>query len=410
MRSTVSDIFSSPLPAELLSPAAMSTAPPHLLNGELWIEVAETAFDLDKHADAWDDLGCHAAEPNVYYERWMFEPALKALARSEQFRFVFVYRKGKRQDVAPALVGFFPLIVRTSPLGLVTTYELWGHDYCFLRTPLIREGHLVDTLNAFFAWTESKGFPASILELPQIHGEGPFAKALTQVFYERKRLVHWVASYNRALLVRSSSGDEYIHTAVSSHQRQEVRRQSRRLAELGTVEFRKLDNEILLDSWLTDFFRLEDSGWKGEAGTSLNASEESRAFFREVCERAWKQGQLEILGLFLNGAAVAMKVNFLSGNGSYAFKIAYREDLARYSPGVQLELENIQALHNDPKRQWMDSCAVPNHFMINRLWKDQRTIQHLLASTGRRRGNLLVGLLPLLRAIKRTIRPIPTAP
>jgi len=77
---------------------------------------------------------------------------------------------------------------------------------------------------------------------------------------------------------------------------------------------------------------------------------------------------------------------------------------------LQLELENIQALHNDPKRQWMDSCAVPNHFMINRLWKDQRTIQHLLASTGRRRGNLLVGLLPLLRAIKRTIRPIPTAP
>ena len=57
----------------------------------------------------------------------------------------------------------------------------------------------------------------------------------------------------------------------------------------------------------------------------------------------------------------------------------------------------------------MDSCAVPNHFMINRLWKDQRTIQHLIVSTGRRRGNLLVGLLPLLRAAKRTARPLATA-
>lgn len=384
-------------------------APPHLLNGDLWIEVVDAPADLAPHAEAWDDLGRNAAEPNVFYERWMLEPALRAFGDAQRFRFACIYRRGKRQDVAPALVGFFPLRVVRSGLGLVTTYELWGHDYCFLRTPLIRTGHLVDVLNTFFEWTEAVGFPASLIELPQIHGEGPFAKALTQVFHQRKRLVHVVEAHNRALLVRCSSGDEYIHTAMSSHQRQEIRRQTRRLAEQGSVELRRLDGASQLDLWLTEFFRLEESGWKGEAGTSLNASETSRDYFRQVCRNAIERRQLEILGLFLDGSPIAMKVNFLSGNGSYAFKIAYREDLARFSPGVQLELENIQALHQAPDRAWMDSCAVPHHFMINRLWKDQRTIQHLLASTGRRRGNLLVGLLPLLRAIKRTVRPMPPA-
>ena len=394
---------------------ATPVPPPHLLNGELWIEVASTPGELAAHAAAWDSLGQDAAEPNVFYERWMLEPALAAFARKSNFRIVFVYRKGKRQDVSPALVGVFPLVLVRSGLGLVRSYRLWTHDYGFLNTPLIRNGHLVDVLSTFLRWTETSPDRASYVDLSLIHGEGPFAKALTQVLYQDRRIVHWVEAYNRALLVQSSSADDYVEAAMSSHHRQEVRRQERRLAEQGRIEFRTLESDTDRETWIGNFFRLEDSGWKGDAGTSLRASDATRNFFREVCAAAWSRGQLEMLGLFLDDRPIAMKVNFLSGRGSYAFKIAYTEELARYSPGVQLELENIRRLHaraaagprrNDAAPLWMDSCAVPNHFMINRLWKDQRTIQHLIVSSGRRRGNLLVGLLPLLRAAKRTARPL----
>jgi len=397
------------------APVVPPVAPPHLLNGDIWVEVASSPAELAAHAAAWDNLGGDAAEPNVFYERWMLEPALAAFAAHQNFRIVFVYRKGKRQDVAPALVGVFPLVLVRSALGLVKSYRLWTHDYGFLNTPLIRNGHLVDVLSAFFRWTETSADRVSYVDLPLIHGEGPFAKALTQVLYDDRRIVHWVEAYNRALLVRGPSADEYIEAAMSSHHRQEVRRQERRLAEQGAVEFRVLGNDAERETWIGNFFRLEDSGWKGDAGTSLRASEGTRQYFREICAAAWERGQLEMLGLFLDDRPVAMKVNFLTGRGAYAFKIAYTEELARFSPGVQLELENIRRLHarpeasprrSEPAPLWMDSCAVPNHFMINRLWKDQRTIQHLIVSTGRRRGNLLVGLLPLLRAAKRTARPL----
>ena len=109
-----------------------------------------------------------------------------------------------------------------------------------------------------------------------------------------------------------------------------------------------------------------------------------------------------MFGLFLNGEPIAMKVNFLASPGSFAFKIAYDERFSKFSPGVQLELENLRRLHETPKIEWMDSCAVPKHFMINRLWKERRTIQHVRVSTGGWLGNLEIGVRTLLRSIRRS--------
>ena len=113
-----------------------------------------------------------------------------------------------------------------------------------------------------------------------------------------------------------------------------------------------------------------------------------------------------MLALELNGKPIAQKCNFLAENGSYAFKIAYDEDYARYSPGLLLEIENIEHFHATPEIEWMDSCAVPDHFMINRLWLDRRTIQTVLIPTGKRGGDLIVSLMPLMRWINRKVRGI----
>jgi len=113
-----------------------------------------------------------------------------------------------------------------------------------------------------------------------------------------------------------------------------------------------------------------------------------------------------MLALELDGQRVAQKCNFLAGNGSFAFKIAYDEDYARYSPGLLLEIENIRQVHAAREIEWMDSCAVPIHFMINRLWLDRRTIQTALIPTGKRPGELIVSLMPLIRWINRKVRRI----
>ena len=69
-----------------------------------------------------------------------------------------------------------------------------------------------------------------------------------------------------------------------------------------------------------------------------------------------------------------MLINFRTPPGSWSFKIAYDESLARFSPGVLIELENLPRVLGDPQIDWMDSCAVENHPMINSLWAERRSI------------------------------------
>src|SRR6185436_15718227 len=124
---------------------------------------------------------------------------------------------------------------------------------------------------------------------------------------------------------------------------------------------------------------------------------------------AARRGRLMMLGLRLAGRWIALKCNFLSGEGSFAFKIAYDEEYARFSPGTLLELENIRRFHAQPELRWMDSCADPDHFMANRLWLDRRGLADLVTTTGRAAGELMVSSLPLLHWMSRTLRRMPAA-
>lgn len=69
-----------------------------------------------------------------------------------------------------------------------------------------------------------------------------------------------------------------------------------------------------------------------------------------------------------------MLINFIRPPGAYSFKIAYDEALARFSPGVMIEIENLKRFLTDSQAEWMDSCANENHPMINSLWMERRTL------------------------------------
>jgi hypothetical protein len=69
-----------------------------------------------------------------------------------------------------------------------------------------------------------------------------------------------------------------------------------------------------------------------------------------------------------------MLVNFRLGSGAYSYKIAFDERYARYSPGILIEIDNLRAALSDPTLDWSDSCAAPNHPMIDGIWAERRRI------------------------------------
>lgn len=319
---------------------------------------------------AWDKLAAHVSEPNIFYERWALQPALRAFCFDPDVR-IFLFWAGvpEKSD----LLGLFPLGPKKR-FGRwpVRHAQNWTHHNCFLGTPLIRKGFEHQFWHALFGALDDDQWPG-FLHINGLTVGGPIDDALRTVSGEHKRRCDLVYSEARALLKTDLDPESYYQSNVNGKKRKELRRQRRRLGEEGDLQFIKDDSDGRLDQWTDEFLELEQSGWKGKNRSALACAADTSAFFRETLWGAAAAGKLERRDLRLNGKPIAMLVSFISGPGGFGFKTAFNEDYARFSPGVLLQLENLEILNN-PAIRWMDSCAASDHPMIDGLWSERRHI------------------------------------
>lgn len=373
------------------------------------VVVASQAADLSDHLTQWEELARTASEPNPFFEPWHFLPALELLPQQRHRRFLLVYGQAERLAggiCAPApLIGFVPMTCRRLLPGTpICVSDMWTHPYCFLATPLLRAGHEAEALDLLFDWFRKDRLGTALWRLEMVSGDGPFARALMDLCFRERRPRFLVGGYARALLEpTAASGAEYMANHLSNRRLKDFRRKQKGLRKLGTVQTRTMQPNEAAEPWIEQFLALEASGWKGRAGTALACEPAHATFFRKMCQGAHARGKLEMLGLFLDDRAIALQCNLGDARGLFAFKIAYDENLSQYSPGVLLEIFNIERMHELRHARWMDSCAIPNHPMINRLWIERRLIQNLWLSTGRGIGDTLVSLMPLGQWAKRKL-------
>jgi CelD/BcsL family acetyltransferase involved in cellulose biosynthesis len=366
------------------------------------VTVVEHPAQLLEHAAHWEDLAAQAIEPNPFYEPWMLLPAIEAFGADLPLIFVLVYARSLGKP--PRLAGLFPLERCARYRGIPVPYfRLWRHPHCFLRTPLLRRSHARGCVDAFLDWLADTR-AAAMMEWGAISADGPFHGVLAEVLNETRRPSFLAHGFERALLQRRADGETYVREVLSARRRKEFRRLERRLGECGALRYDVLDPAAAAQGWIEEFIALEVSGWKGRHGSALGCSARDRRFFTVAALEAARRRRLMMLALRLDGRAVAMKCNFLAGDAGYAFKIAHDERYAQYSPGALLELEHVHEFHRRPDLRWIDSCAEPDHFMINRFWLDRRGIAKLLTNTGRASGQILLASLPLLRRMRDGLR------
>jgi CelD/BcsL family acetyltransferase involved in cellulose biosynthesis len=367
----------------------------------MWIEIATDFSSLEKHRAAWDDLAVHALEPNPFMESFLFLPSLRQYGPGKDLLFLFVYGPNQVANGTPTLCGFFPLLRRRTFKGLpIGCLQLWGHE-CLLSTPLIRRDKGRETWQCFLDWLATDPESCSLIEFPMLPGEGPVCQHLVDEIRGRSLLSFQSDCFTRALLCRRESGDAYLQEALSSNRRRDYKRKENRLADLGKLDYRTLESANDLPAWIDWFLQIEASGWKGAEGTALACSTANFSFFREATQAAFKNGQLQLLGLFLDEKPIAIRCNFISGHGSFFYKPAYDESYAKNSPGVLVELQNIRELHRDPRIRFMDSCTSSDNGLLNDLWLDRVILQNLILATGKGWGRMAVSTLPLFRWLRK---------
>jgi CelD/BcsL family acetyltransferase involved in cellulose biosynthesis len=363
------------------------------------VRVFERWQDLETFVPSWEELSRNALEPSPSAEPWMLMPALRCALPGNKVRVVLV--SGSAKDGQPVLCGVFPIEERPRYRGLpARTVRLWAHIYTLFPAPLLRQDRAVECLGAFFDWIRTE-YPANTLvEFPELRANSGFFRLLSETLLKGSLTTLATGVHVRAFFRPKADHERYLGSVGTPHHRHEWRRQERRLSEKGTLAYAALDAQQDLGKWIDAFIALEMTGWKGREGTAFGSNPSHRAWLDEVARSAAERGRLMMLALELDGRPVAMKLNILCPPGSYAFKIAYDESLAKFSPGVLLELENIKRLHSDPALEWMDSLAAPGHSLMDRVWPDRTAIVSLLVAPGPWMGRLLLSSVPLLRMLK----------
>ena len=359
--------------------------------------LAETLFDA-----AWHDLAAHAAEPNVFAEPWFLDAA-RALPQSAGVQLLTVHQGGQ-------LTGAIPLCIDGGygrlPLGHV---ESWLHYHSFLGTPLLRAGHEIAAWSAMIEALDRSDWARGLIHFTGLAEHGPAHRALIAAAKALGRPCPTVHRIERAALASDLSPEAYYETHVRKKKRKELKRLAARLAEMGTLTTRRFAACDDRAAWADAYLALEAKGWKGQAGSALAADPATRAFFHAALAGAEAAGKLDMLRMDLDGQPIAMLVNFLAPPGGFAFKTTFDEVYARFSPGVLLQIENL-ALLDRAEIDWVDSCAVENHSMINSIWAERRAIVRVTLPLAGARGAATYALARAVETAAGAVRALRSRP
>lgn len=315
-----------------------------------------------------EDLYANAADQNPFFAPMLIEPALARLATTNAFCAGIRSAQGR-------LIGFAPFIALRGYARLPVAYAAtWMHDHCFYGAPLVRRGCEYEAFAGLFAIADRRG---AFIRLQGLDPDGAAFAAAMHAARQSGRLTAISNVQRRAALAGPFDAEAYLAQALPAKKRKELRRQRKRMDERGDTVFEILAPDGDVAAWTEQFLTLESAGWKGRAGTALGADARAASFLRESLARAHAAGALQFCRLTCAGANVAMIINFFAHGCGYSFKTAYDESYSRFSPGVQLELELIARLAADDAFRSIDSCAQPDHPMIDSLWRGRRTIVSL---------------------------------
>lgn len=353
---------------------AATSRPPR----RLAIYPASAGFDL---VEELDHLSTRTVESNVFFNPRFLAPAMPRLEDREVR--LAVIRDGDEYRSRLRLLVPYSVERPNIPLG-VPILRSWASHFGPRGTPLLDRDDPESVVEDFFAMLARPHLKLpKVFVVPDMLLDGPVTGVLRRVAETRGLPIAITNEAERPFLESRLEGDDYLKASLRQHHYREFRRLKRRLAEHGQVEHVVARGEDEIRNALETFLTLEAAGWKGRRRTAMAADRYRAAFAREAVHRLAERDLCRIHLLTLNGEAVACLVVFIEAGVAYTWKTAYDERYSAYSPGTLLMIEVTRQHLDDPNIVMTDSCAVPDHPMMSRLWSERRTV-----------GTVLIGLTP----------------
>ena len=325
--------------------------------------------DTAGFTDEWRGLAARALEPNIFYEPEFALAAAPVFGRGISAVLVW--------SAAGRLLGFFPYRTDAWRYGAVAAQVGWTHPYAPLGVPLVEREYATRVIAAWLDHMACDPNGPGLLLLPML-SEGHFATALHSILVARGSRSAAFDRHRRALLAPGNGRGGYLQHGGSSKRRKEIRRLRHRLEDLAPVTHVAATGPDEIAAATNEFLRLEASGWKGAAGTAAALKPQVSRFLETAVSGLAASGKARVDLLLSGDRPIAATITLLSGDTAWCWKIAYDEGFARYSPGLQLVLDLSRDLLAIEWLAQADSCAVPDHPMIDPIWRERLVLSDLL--------------------------------
>ena len=345
---------------------------------KLAIYPASAGFDL---VEELDYLCARTIEPNVFFNPRFLAPAMPRL-EDREVRLAVIRDGDEYRNRLRLLV---PISVERPavPLG-VPVLRTWSSPFGPMGTPLVDRDDPIGVIEDFFAMLSRPHLKLpKVFVLPDMRLDGPVANVLATVAETRGLTLVTTSRLDRPVLESEADGETYLKASLRAHHYREFRRLKRRLGDLGQLEHVVARGPDEIRHAIESFLTLEAAGWKGRERTAMAIDRYRAAFAREAVHRLAEHDMCRIHSLTLDGRTIACLVVFVEAGVAYTWKTAYDETLATYSPGTLLMIEVTRQHLDDPNIMMTDSCAMPDHPVMSRLWSERKPM-----------GSLVIGLTP----------------
>ena len=144
--------------------------------------------------------------------------------------------------------------------------------------------------------------------------------------------------------IRCDADYETVMGRLSGSFRKNVRRQIKKIAGLGDVEYRFVSDPRQLEEAFKHFLHAEATSWKGDSGTgsAIQLSEDKVSFYHELLHEFSIYGACSINLIIMAGRCIASQFCLTIGDTLYLLKIGYSEEYRAMGPGNVLLNELIQ--------------------------------------------------------------------
>ena len=321
-----------------------------------------------RRADDWSELVESSLESNVF-----LEPAFTLTSAqhcSPAHRPVFLCVSDlSRGGQNGRLIGLSALEWKHRGFGAIA--RGWNSKLGALGTPLLDLVHGAEAFDLMLDWFTRNSRRTAGLLLPAIPAAGPTARliaarALALNLHQRTFDDHF-----RAVLPAGGDIDAIWRETIRRKRMKELRRQRRRLDDSGQLTWGSARGPGDVRVAFERFMALEARGWKGDQGSALLCDPGVATFARTMTRVLAREGKCRIDSLDLDGEPVAMGITLISGKSAALWKIAYDEDFAGLSPGVQFTLEYTRRQLAEDSINFTDSCAIADHPMIDKIWPER---------------------------------------